>query len=400
VLGFLSSTNAQQPSIYYVYDAQSRLVGVVDQQGSVAVYVYDAVGNLLRIDRVDADSIGGSLGITLVSPGRGQVGTGVQIFGKGFSATPSSNTVRFNGTPATVTAAAPNRLLTSVPTGATTGSITVTVGANTATSPSVFTVGSALAVTPATAAVWQNGAIQFQATEGGVPTTAVTWAVNAVTGGDPSIGTISTGGLYSAPVRVLQDTTVTVTATKVEDLGSSASVTAMVLRANLGGAMATVSAAFADPGTVNQNLSATVSAALGDPVTTFTNGSNVSAARDDSTPLFEASPLVASSWGPVITSVSPASAARGATNISITLTGFGLAGATQLSFLAKVGSSFVADTNFTITDLSAVGDGTLATVTISVGTGAVLGGHVVQIQVAGTLSTPNGTGMNVFTVNP
>jgi hypothetical protein len=174
----------------------------------------------------------------------------------------------------------------------------------------------------------------------------------------------------------------------------------MVLRANLGGATASVSAAFADPGTVNQNLTATVSAALGDPVTTLTNGSNVSAALDDSTPLFQASPLVASSWGPVITSVSPASAARGATNISITLTGFGLASATQLSFLAKVGSSFAADTNFTITDLSAVGDGTLATATISVGTGAVLGGHVVQIQVAGTLSTPNGTGMNVFTVNP
>jgi len=128
VLGFLSSTSAQQPSIYYVYDAQSRLVGVVDQQGSVAVYVYDVVGNLLRIDRVDADSISGALGITLVTPSRGQIGTAVQIFGKGFSATPSSNTVRFNGTPATVTAAAPNRLLTSVPTGATTGSITVIVG--------------------------------------------------------------------------------------------------------------------------------------------------------------------------------------------------------------------------------------------------------------------------------
>jgi hypothetical protein len=115
---------------------------------------------------------------------------------------------------------------------------------------------------------------------------------------------------------------------------------------------------------------------------------------------FQASPDIATSWTPVVTSVSPVSAARGATNVSITLTGVGLAGATQLSFLTKIGSSFVADNNFTITDLSVVGDGTLATATISVSSTAVLGAHVVQIQVAGATSTQNGTGTNLFTVNP
>jgi hypothetical protein len=110
--------------------------------------------------------------------------------------------------------------------------------------------------------------------------------------------------------------------------------------------------------------------------------------------------VIASSWGPVVASVSPASASRGATNVSITLTGVGLDGATQLSFLTKVGSSWVPDTNITVTDLSAVGDGTLATATISIGSTAVLGGHVVQIQVSGVTSTPTGTGTNVFTVNP
>ena len=400
MLGLLSFASAQQPSIHYVYDRQSRLVAVVDQQGSVAAYVYDAVGNLLRIDRVDADSIAGSLAITLVSPNRGQVGTAVQIFGKGFSATPSSNEVRFNGTLATVTEAAPNRLLTSVPSGATTGSITVTVGANTATSPSVFTVGGALAVTPATATVWMNGSAQFQATESGTPTSAVTWAVNGVTGGETSIGTISTAGLYSAPAKPTQDTIVTITATQLEDQTSSASATVTVLQAGIGVASTSVSAGFAEPGTVNQNLTAAVSAALGEPVTTFAVGAGVSAALAESPTSLQVSPLVASSWGPVVTSVGPASASRGATNVSITLTGVGLADATQLSFLTKVGSSFVADTNVTVTDLAAVGDGTLATATISVGTSAVLGGHVVQIQVAGTTSTPTGTGTNVFTVNP
>jgi len=56
VLGLLSSAPAQTANIHYVYDSLNRLVGVVDRQGSVGVYVYDPVGNLLRIDRVDASS--------------------------------------------------------------------------------------------------------------------------------------------------------------------------------------------------------------------------------------------------------------------------------------------------------------------------------------------------------
>jgi YD repeat-containing protein len=399
VFSILSAAGAQNASIHYVYDRQNRLVGVVDQQGNVAGYVYDAVGNLLRIDRVNADSITGSLGITFVTPIRGQVATSVQIFGKGFDATPSGNAVRFNGTLATVTEAAPNRLVTSVPSGATTGSITVTVATNTATSPSVFTIGNALAITPAIATVWMSGTIQFEATENGVPTTAVTWAVNGVTGGDASIGTISTTGLYSAPSRPLQDTTVTVTAVQVEDPASSASATVTVLYAGIGAASTSVSVGFAEPGTVNQSLTTAVSAVLGEPLATVAVGPNVSAVLAESS-TFQASPDIATSWTPVVTSVSPVSAARGATNVSITLTGVGLAGATQLSFLTKIGSSFVADNNFTITDLSVVGDGTLATATISVSSTAVLGAHVVQIQVAGATSTQNGTGTNLFTVNP
>jgi len=35
----------------YFYDELARLVGVVDGSGNAAAYVYDEVGNLLRIDR-------------------------------------------------------------------------------------------------------------------------------------------------------------------------------------------------------------------------------------------------------------------------------------------------------------------------------------------------------------
>lgn len=382
VLALVPSAPAQTANIHYIYDSLNRLVGVVDQQGNMSVYVYDAVGNLLRIDRVDASSISGALGITLVTPNRGQVGTAVQIFGKGFGATPSANAVRFNGTLATVTEAAPNRLLTTVPSGATTGSVTVTVSADTATSPSPFTVGAVIAVTPSTATVWMNGTVQFAATEGGSPTTAVTWAVNGITGGDATIGTISTGGLYTAPAKAPQDTAFTISVTQAEDRSSSASATVIVLQGGMGSATASASAVFVDSPQVNKNLIASVSAALAE------------------TPTFHMSAPVTASLGPVITSISPTSAARGATDVSVTITGVGLASATQLSFLAAISGSFAADTNITITNLSASGDGTTATATISVGTSAVLGAHTVQIQAGGGSSTQVGTGTNVFTVNP
>jgi len=51
-----------QPSVYYVYDDLNRLVAVVDQQGNAATYTYDAVGNILKIDRFDETGLPGSQG--------------------------------------------------------------------------------------------------------------------------------------------------------------------------------------------------------------------------------------------------------------------------------------------------------------------------------------------------
>ena len=62
------------------------------------------------------------------------------VYGAGFSATPASNTVRFNGVTATVSASDSGSLVTTVPAGTTTGRITVTVGAATATSAQDFVV--------------------------------------------------------------------------------------------------------------------------------------------------------------------------------------------------------------------------------------------------------------------
>jgi YD repeat-containing protein len=112
ILGFASPLWAQSgASVQYVYDALGRLTTVVDPSGNVATYNYDAVGNLLSI--TSSTSSPSALAILGFSPTQGGAGTTVTIQGQNFSATPSANTVKFNSTTATVTAATANSLTTT-----------------------------------------------------------------------------------------------------------------------------------------------------------------------------------------------------------------------------------------------------------------------------------------------
>jgi YD repeat-containing protein len=124
--------------ITYVYDVLGRLVGVTNPFGDTAIYNYDAVGNLLSITRQSSTQ----LSIIAMNPIRGPVGTTVTIYGTGFSTTPSQNTVQFTGTAAVVQSATATQLVVTVPTGATTGLISVTTSAGTVTSGISFTVGN------------------------------------------------------------------------------------------------------------------------------------------------------------------------------------------------------------------------------------------------------------------
>ena len=78
--------------------------------------------------------------ISSFSPSSGTAGTSVTITGENFSTTAASNSVAFNGTSATVTSAKSTEIVATVPSGATTGRISVTVNNLTATSSSDFTV--------------------------------------------------------------------------------------------------------------------------------------------------------------------------------------------------------------------------------------------------------------------
>jgi len=79
-----------------------------------------------------------------------------------------------------------------------------------------------LTVSPASASV-QTGTTQaLTATVTGTSNTAVTWQVNGVVGGNPTTGTISTTGLYTAPSSVPSSPTVTVTAISAADTAVTA----------------------------------------------------------------------------------------------------------------------------------------------------------------------------------
>src|SRR5664279_3436421 len=85
-------------------------------------------------------------------------------------------------------------------------------------------------VSPATANVQEAATQQFTATVTNGTTTAVNWQVNGIAGGNSSVGTIDSTGLYTAPVIVPNPASITITAV----LQADASVT--------GNAIATITA--------------------------------------------------------------------------------------------------------------------------------------------------------------
>jgi RHS repeat-associated protein len=137
LVGFSShAAAAPDQAIRYAYDDAGRLKAVSDPASDTATYTWDSVGNLLSIRRV------GSLSLSVIqaSPGRGEVGTSVTVYGTGFRATVGDNSVKFNGTPGPVMSASRTEIVAKVPAGATTGPVSVTTPDGTATSAENFVV--------------------------------------------------------------------------------------------------------------------------------------------------------------------------------------------------------------------------------------------------------------------
>jgi hypothetical protein len=84
-----------------------------------------------------------------------------------------------------------------------------------------------VAVTPSTGSVTIGQTLQFTAKVSNTTNTGVTWKVNGVAGGNASVGTISSTGMFTAPGKVPSGST-SITATSVADSTKSASVNVAV----------------------------------------------------------------------------------------------------------------------------------------------------------------------------
>ncbi len=114
----------------FAYEGQVAYLGLSVGEGTVWFDDVNVVPGISPFPTAPA--------ISGFAPASGYVGTPVTIDGRNFGTSPE---VRFNGVAATVSSATGTRIVAVVPPGATTGPITVTTPAGTATSGMSFTVG-------------------------------------------------------------------------------------------------------------------------------------------------------------------------------------------------------------------------------------------------------------------
>lgn len=119
--------------------------------------------------------------------------------------------------------------LYTAPLSPTTTTVTAVSQANTAqAATATVTVAAPISISPTAAAIGLSGTVQFTATVTFSTTTTVNWQVNGVSGGNATVGTISTAGLYTAPATLPNPNSVTVTAVAQADATQSVSATVTI----------------------------------------------------------------------------------------------------------------------------------------------------------------------------
>src|SRR5438876_4393503 len=195
-----------------------------------------------------------------------------------------------------------------------------TVGcAGVSTTPTPISVS--VTISPILATVAAGGTQQFSAVVQNTSNTAVTWQVNGVTGGNATVGTISSSGLYTAPAVVPSPGTVTVTAVSQADATKSASAQVTITSATaVSITISPLSATVATGGT--QQFTATVQNTANTAVTWQVNGvsgGNATAGTISSSGLYTAPAVVPSPATVTVTAVSQADATKSA-SAQVTIT--------------------------------------------------------------------------------
>jgi hypothetical protein len=164
-----------------------------------------------------------------------------------------------------------------------THTVTATSVADTTKSAKASVAVGAISLAPALATILPGGTQQFTATVQGFSNTAISWSVNQVSGGNSTVGTISSTGFYTAPA---QTGTYQIVATSTADTSVTASATVTVSST----ITISPSAANVDAGTTEQ-FSAAVPGLPNAPVTWSVDqvvGGNASVGTISATGLYTA----------------------------------------------------------------------------------------------------------------
>jgi hypothetical protein len=114
--------------------------------------------------------------------------------------------------------------LYTAPTAAGGHTVTATSVADTTKSASAAVTVITMTISPQTASIAPNGTQQFTVTIAGTSNVGVTWQVDGINGGNNSVGTVSSNGLYTAPGQPGSHT-VTAVSSALPSYSVSASVT-------------------------------------------------------------------------------------------------------------------------------------------------------------------------------
>jgi RHS repeat-associated protein len=294
--------------------------------------------------------------ITTLSPSTGAVGASVTIAGSGFNATQGTSTVTFNGTLATVSSWSATSIVTTVPTGATTGNVVVNTS-GVASKGVKFTVVAAPSITKLSVTSGAVGTAvtitgtSFGSTQGtgfvsfnGTTATVTSWAATSVKVTVPTGATTGNVVVYASGVN--SNGVLFTVFPSISSLSpSSAAIGAMVTITGLNFGSSQGSSTVKFNGTTATSIStwSTTSIVAVVPASTTSGNVVVTVGGNASTGVaFTVLPA------PSITSLSTTSGAVTAT-VSITGTNFG---ATQGSGSVTFNGVAAPVTNWTATSIS------------------------------------------------
>jgi hypothetical protein len=252
-----------------------------------------------------------------------------------------------------------------------------------------------VSVSPATAQVTVGLTAKFTATVSGASDTGVTWKVNGKSGGNATVGTISTTGLYTAPSSVPNPATVTLTAVSNADNNAGASATVTIV----GASSVTVSPAAATVASgATQQFVASVEGLAGGCVDWTVNGASGGEAGTgtiSSSGLYTAPPRPPSGGSVTVTATSCAdSSASASATVSIVFGAGALKGQYAFSVKGRDANGMMGRIGSIVTDgVGNVTSGVLDLTTAKASSTVLInsGTYTVGADGRGTLSLTNNT---------